>query len=115
MSNVGANDNDDNNTNKFQITKSELYVPVVTLKTDDNLKLTKLLSKRFKRSVLWNEYKSKIETHTLDSNNLKRILLDSSFQEVNRLFVLAYNNGGDNDKKNYENFKGICFTQIKFD
>ena len=72
----------------FKITKSELYVlPVVTLSTDDNLKLTKLLSEGFKRSVFWNEYKSKIETHTLDNNNLKRILLDSSHQGVNRLFI----------------------------
>ena len=57
MNNVGANDNDDNNTNTFQITKTELYITAVTLKTDDNLKLIKLLSKRFKRSVFWNEYK----------------------------------------------------------
>ena len=56
----------------FQITKTELYAPVVTLNTNDNLKLTKLLNKGFKRSVFWNEYKSKIETHTLDNNNLKQ-------------------------------------------
>ena len=75
----------------FKITKSELYVlPVVTLSTDDNLKLTKLLSEGFKRSVFWNEYKSKIETHTLDNNNLKRILLDSSHQGVNRLFIFFF-------------------------
>ena len=48
------------------------------------MKLTKLLSKGFKRSVFWNEYKSKIETRELDNNNLIRILLDSSFQGVNR-------------------------------
>ena len=34
-----------------QITKTELYVPVVTLKTSGSLKLTKLLSEGFKRSV----------------------------------------------------------------
>ena len=46
------------------------------------------MSKGFKRSVFWNEYKSKLETHAQDNANLKRILLDSSFQGVNRLFVL---------------------------
>ena len=86
ISNVGANGNDDNDTNTFQITKTEFYVPGVTLKTDDNLKLTKFLSKGFKISVFWNKYKSKIETHTLDNSNLKIILLGSSFQGVNRLF-----------------------------
>ena len=49
ISNVGANNNDGNDTNTFQITKTEFYAPVVTLKTDGNLKLTKLLSKGFKR------------------------------------------------------------------
>ena len=63
----------------FKITKTELYAPVVNLNTSDNLKLTKLLSKGFKRSVFWNEYKSKIETETYDPSNLKIILLDASF------------------------------------
>ena len=46
----------------FQITKTELYVPVVTLKTQNNNELTELLRKGFKRSVIWKEYKSKIQT-----------------------------------------------------
>ena len=89
MSNVGGN-------STFQVTKSEFHVPVVTLNTDDNLKLTKLLGKGFKRLIFWNEYKSKAETHILDNNNPKIILLDNSFQGVNRLFFLAYVNGGVN-------------------
>ena len=64
----------------------------MTLNTNDNEILTDLLKTGFKRSVFLNEYKAKIETHTADANNLKRILLDSSFQGVNRLFVLAYDN-----------------------
>ena len=48
------------------------------------------MKKGFKKSIFWNEYKSKIETHTSDESNFKRILLDSSFQGVNRLFVLGY-------------------------
>ena len=41
----------------FTITDTKLYVPVVTLKTEDNTKLSKLLSEEFKRSVYWNKYK----------------------------------------------------------
>ena len=41
----------------FAITDTKLYVPVVTLKTEDNTKLSKLLSKGFKRPIYWNEYK----------------------------------------------------------
>ena len=83
---------------KFQIKDTKLYIPVVTLPTQQSLKLTKQLSKGFKRSVFWNEYKSIIETQELDNNNLKRIPLDSSFQGVNRLFVRALDNteGGTN-------------------
>ena len=35
----------------FAITDTKLYVPVVTLKTEDNAKLSKLLNEGFKRSV----------------------------------------------------------------
>ena len=41
----------------FTITDTKLYVPVVTLKTEDNTKLSKLLSEGFKRPIYWNEYK----------------------------------------------------------
>ena len=36
------------NNSTFEITDTRLYVPVVTLKTEDNGKLSKLLSKGFK-------------------------------------------------------------------
>ena len=84
---------------KFQITSTKLYVPVVTLLTKDNENLTKQLDERFKRSVYWNEYKSKIETKNLDVNNVTRFPLDASFQGVNRLFVLASDNTENGDKK----------------
>ena len=41
----------------FTITDTKLYVPVVTLKTEGNTKLSKLLSQGFKRPIYWNEYK----------------------------------------------------------
>ena len=76
----------------FQITSTKLYVPIVTLSTKDNVSLTKQLNEGFKRSVYWNEYKSRIETKEADANNLKRFPLDASFQGVNRLFVLTFDN-----------------------
>ena len=60
--------------------------------------MTKQLNQGFKRSVYWNEYKSKIEAQEPDANNLKRFPLDASLQGVNRLFALAFgntNNGGE--------------------
>ena len=40
----------------FTIKDTKLRVPVVNLSARDNRKLSKLLGKRFKRSVSWNEY-----------------------------------------------------------
>ena len=48
----------------FKIAKTELHVPLVTLKTEDNNKLNQLLDTEFERTVYWNEYKSRIETVT---------------------------------------------------
>ena len=77
-----------------------MYVPVVTLLTKDNVNLTKQLNKGFKRSVYWNEYNSKIETKKADNkNNLKKFPLNASFQGVNRLFVLAFNNSNNDITK----------------
>ena len=52
------NPNANNNINKatFTITDAKFYVPIVTLKTEDNAKLSKLLSAGFKRSIYWNKY-----------------------------------------------------------
>ena len=68
-----------------------MYVPIVTLSTKDNVNLTKQLNKGFKRSVYSNEYKSKIEAKEADANDLKRFPVDVSFQSVNRIFVLTFN------------------------
>ena len=47
--------NDSNAT--FKITDAKLYVPVVTLSTGDNVKVTKQLNKWFKRPIFSNRYK----------------------------------------------------------
>ena len=39
----------------FTITDTKLYVPIVTLKSEDNAKLSKLLSEGFKRLISWNK------------------------------------------------------------
>ena len=75
-----------------QITKVDLYIPVVTLNTENNNNLSELLSKRFKRTVVWNEYKSKTERVTIPQNDnmFRRTTLDTSFQGVSKLFAAAY-------------------------
>ena len=92
----GADDNAGGNDREitFKITSTKLHVLIVTLSTKDNVNLTKQLNKGFKKSVYWNEYKSKIETKNAENNNPTRFPLDASFQGVNKLFVLAFNNTG---------------------
>ena len=83
----------------FKITNTKWYVRIVTLSPKDNAKLSKQLNEGFKRPVFWNEYKTKIESKNLDYNNLTRFPLDASFQGVWRLFVLAFDNTNNGDKK----------------
>ena len=92
-------DNANNSETTFKIRSTKLYLPIVILSTKDNVHLTKQFNEGFKRSVYWNEYKSKIETNEADANNLKRFSLDASFQGVNRLFVLAFDNTNNGDNK----------------
>ena len=69
-----------NGETKFKITNTKLCVPIVTLSTKDNVNLTKQLNGGFKRSIYWNECKSKIETKAADNNNITKFPLDASFQ-----------------------------------
>ena len=70
----------------FEITDTKLYVPVVTLSTQDNSKLIQQLKSGFKRVINWNKYLSKPEL--LRRNPNLNHLVEQSFQGVNRLFVL---------------------------
>ena len=45
---------------RFTITDTKLYVPVVTLSTQENAKLLQQLKSGFKRKINWNKYQSKI-------------------------------------------------------
>ena len=45
------------NAATFKITDAKLYVPIVTLSAENNVKLSKLLSDGFSRSIYWNKYK----------------------------------------------------------
>ena len=74
----------------FSITDTKLYVPVVTLSTQVNAKLLQQLKSGFKRVINWNKYLSKPEL--LAQNPNLNHLVAPSFQGVNRLFVLAFEN-----------------------
>ena len=66
----------------------------VTLITESSKNLGELLKKGFKRSVFWSEYKSKIQravSGNANTNTITQIiLLDTSYQGIDRLFVAVY-------------------------
>ena len=77
----------------FEITDTKLYVPVVTLSTQENNKFLQQLKSGFKRVINWNKYLSKPEF--LAQNPNLNHLVEPSFQAVNRLFVSAFENDDD--------------------
>ena len=103
----------------FKITDAKLYIPIFTLKTEDNTKLSKLLSDRFKRSIYWNKYKAidNMLVEIADDNDAKYIrdLLDSSYQGVKRLFVLAYNNTEGNNQVSVDSYKKYFLPRVKIE
>ena len=84
---------DANQAAKFAITNTKLYVPVVTLSTQENTNFLQQLKSGFKRVINWNKYLSKPEL--LAQNPNLNHLIEPSFQGVNRLFVLAFENDDD--------------------
>ena len=85
---------------RFTITDTKLYVPVVTLSTQDNAKLLQQLKSGFKRTINWNKYESNIKTFA--QNRYLNYLINPSFQGVNRLFVLSFEN--ENDRTSHSNY-----------
>ena len=77
----------------FAIDETKLYVPVVSLSTEDKVKLLKQLKSKFKRKINWNKYESSIKTFA--QNRYLNHLINPSFQKVNRLFVLSFENEDD--------------------
>ena len=82
--------NTPNQNATFAITDTKLYVHVVTLSTQENTKFFQQLKSGFKRVIHWNKYLSKPELLAQNSN--LNHLVEPSFQGVNRLFALAFEN-----------------------
>ena len=86
----------------FAINDFKLYVPVVTLSTDDEIKLLTNLKSGFTREIKWNKYRSQMSAEA--ANNNLNSLVDPTFTNVNRLFVLAYRVDYNNNRKSFTQF-----------
>ena len=74
----------------FRIIVTNLYVPIVTLLTENNNKIIRTIKNK---SIKWNKYGSEMSNQT--KNNTINYLIDPTFTKVNRLFVLSFKNEED--------------------
>ena len=96
---------------RLAITDGKPYVPVVTLSTQDNKKLLHQLKLEFKRKINWDKYQSK-ETK-LPRNQYLNFLIDACFQVLNRLFVLPFDNSGDQAGSYHNISSWILFSKSR--
>ena len=85
----------------LNITDCKLYIPVVALSKDDEIKLLTNEKSGFKREIIWNKYRSQMSAGAANDN--LNILIDPTFTNVNRLFVLAYG-VVNNDRQSFSQF-----------
>ena len=85
---------------ELSITDCKLYVLVVILKSVDENELLNQLKTGFKRTVGYNKYRSQMSNQPVD-NNLN-YFIDPNFNNVNRLFALAYEN--EDDRRSYSKY-----------
>ena len=70
------------------LTDTKLYLLILILSTQYNAKLLEQLKSGFKRTTNWNKYQTKVSTE----RQYLDFLIDPSFQGVNRLFILSFEN-----------------------
>ena len=73
---------------KFKITDTKLYVPVLTLLKENDIKLLEQLKTGFKKTIKWNKYR--LEMTVQPKKNNLNYLIDPTFTNVNRLFALTF-------------------------
>ena len=96
----------------FEITDTKLYVPVVTLLKENDTELLEQLKLGFKRTIKWNKYRSQMIIQP--QNNNLNYLIDSTFTNVNRLFVLPFTRTDRRDYRNSFSHYYVPDAEIKY-
>ena len=93
----------------FKIADIKLYVPVVTLSKENDIQLLEQLKTGFKRTIKWNKYRSQMSIQP--QNNNLNYLIDPTFINVNRLFVLSFPKNNNIDSR--YSFSNYCVPKVK--
>ena len=96
----------------FQINNVKVYVPVATLSINDNIKFLENTKQEFKRTISWKKYKSEITTEA--KNNNLDYLIDPTFRNINRLFVLSFKIGNDDPTGDSFDQYYMILVEIKY-
>ena len=91
---------------------TKLYVPVVTLSNENDTKLLEQLKSGFNRTIKWNKYRSQM-TIQPQNNNLS-YLIDPTFTNVNRLFVLSFARNAEGDNRDSFSHYYVPNVSIKY-
>ena len=94
------------------MTDTKLYVQVVSLSIENDIKLLEQLKPGFKKTIKWNKYKPQM-TIQPQNNNLN-YLIDPTFTNVNRLFVLLFTRNNASDNRNSFSRYYIPNVEIKY-
>ena len=70
---------------EFKITDTKLYIPVVSLSKENDIKVLEQLKTGFKKTIKWNNYRSQISIHP--QNNNVNYLIDLKIS-IDYLFCL---------------------------
>ena len=89
----------------------KIYVSVVTLFINDNIKFLEYIKQRFKRTISCNKHRSEIKAQP--KNNSLYYLIDPIFRNINRLFVLSFKNRNDDPMRDSFDKYYMLLVEIK--
>ena len=93
------------------ITSAVLYVPVVTLSVNDNVKFLENIKQGFKRTISCNKYRSETTTQP-NSNNLDYVI-DPTVRNIDTLLVLSLKDSNKDRKRDYFDKYYVSLVEIK--
>ena len=96
---------------EFKIKDTKLYVPVVSLSRENDIKLLGQLKSGFKRTIEWNKCRSQMTIQP--QNNYLNYLIDPAFTNVNSLFVLSFSKNNNTDNRDSFSHYYVPNVQIK--
>ena len=94
----------------FEINNAKLYVWVVTLSINDNIRILESIKQGLKRTISWNKYRSEIRTQPKNKN--LHYLIYHTFGNTSRLFVLSFKNDDGTTKDSFDNYY-MTLVEIK--